>query len=329
PDESALFNKALHEVKTTWALFLNQQEVLHTNDSLAFLAYLDDPDVLAYDLPIMHLSEPNNYHFETRLIRADAGIQWQHCVYPSLGESIEQVAEKKSLESPVGLIPIAVIVSLGDPDPEEWELRDTLVRVERELDQDPESARYWYHRAVLSRLLDEGDRAHTAVEEGLSVVGKHSALANREPEGVNGLIGMFCEVMLQSSFLPEKTIESLYTIFMHMPGDGRFSVPLGRILQAQNRRTDASEIQRLAISTFLSDRRYHLSLEDGLFKPAQLMWEFAAQNSDTELLKRVIDLQTQLKQRKFDSQQVLQYVYAHNESLFIRIQKILQLKLKK
>ena len=137
PDESALLNKALREVDTTWALFLNQQEVLHTNDDHAFLANLDDPDALAYDLPIMHLSEPNNYHFETRLIRADAGIRWQHGVYPTLGESIEQVAERKALESPVGLIPIAVVVSLGDPHPEEWELRDTLVRVERELDRNP------------------------------------------------------------------------------------------------------------------------------------------------------------------------------------------------
>ncbi|UCH63673.1 MAG: hypothetical protein JSU77_04290 [Fidelibacterota bacterium] len=329
PDESVLVNTALDQATTPWALFLHQQEVLHADDPQAILEYLANTEALAFDFPILLLNEPSNRFFETRLIRTDRQLRWENAISPSLTASLYRAAEKAQLECPVAVMPLAAIVSLGEPEPEEWELRDTIVRLERELDQDPQAVRYWYLLAKSAYALEERDRAHSAVEEGLNVVSRHPDAPRQEPYAVNGLIGMFCEALLAGHYYPEKTVESLWTIYNNMEGDGRFSVSIGNLLLAVKRENDAIAAQHRAVENFFNERRYHLSLEEGLFKPILLVWEFEFQQSREDLLRSVIEFQTLLNRHRCKMQPLLQYVYNHNPPLFNAIQEILQQSLKK
>ncbi len=328
PDESALLNTALTKVSTPWALFLNQQEVLHAEDPQPILDRLRDTSAIAFDFPIIRFNEPSNHHFETRLIRTDRGFYWSHVIFPSLMVSSDQASAGDQLKWPVNFMTGAAIVSLGDPELEEWELRDALVRIEQELDRNPDSVGYWYHLAETATRLKEWERAHSAVEAGLSVLSKKSDASGYEPFGVNGLIGMFCEDLLIGNYYPEKTVNSLWTIHDHMEADGRFSVPLGHLLLAINREEDAVAAQYKALDTFFNERQYYISLEKGLFKPALLVWKIASQHSNERLLRSVIEIQNKLNRHQYKMQTVLEYVYKHNQPLFFTIQTVLQENLK-
>ncbi len=329
PDESALINTALDQATTPWALFLSQQEVLHADDPQAILEYLANTEAIAFDFPIIPFDEPSNHFFETRLIRTDRQIRWEYTISPSLTASLDRAAEKAQLEHPIAVMPLAAIVSLGEPEPEEWELRDAIVRLERELDQDPQSTRYWYLLAKTASALKEWDRAHSAVEEGLNVVSRQPDAPQQEPYAVNGLIGMFCDALLTGQYYPEKTVESLWTIYSNMEGDGRFSISLGNLLLAVNREGDAIAAQHRAVGNFFNERRYHLSLEEGLFKPIFLAWEIEFRRSREDLLRSVIEFQTLLNRHQWRMRPLLQYVFNHNPPVFNAIQDILQQSLKK
>jgi tetratricopeptide (TPR) repeat protein len=329
PDEAALLNIALGNVKTPWALFLNQQEVLHAEDLQSIVDFLSNTQAFVVEIPLARISEPGNYYFENRLLRTDRNLRWEHMVYPSLDASLEQVAGKDGLENSISLLPVAAIISLGEPEYEEWEFRDAVVRIERELDKNPSSPRYWYFLARTSRALEEWDRAHAAVEEGLSIVSKNVEAPHKAPQAVNGLIGMFCASLLAGDFYPEKTVESLWMIYNNMEGDGRFSVPLGQLLLAVNRIEDAISAQRKAVDSFFSHRRYYLSLEEGLYQPILFAWELEASRNQEHLLRSVIDIQVALSQRQKKIQPLLQHIHEHNPTLFVSIQEILQKSLNK
>ncbi len=328
PDESALINTALDQATTPWALFLHQQEVLHANDPQAILEYLANTEDIAFDFPIIPFDEPSNHFFETRLIRTDRQLRWEHAISPTLTTSLNRAAEKAQLERPLAVMPLAAIISLGEPEPEEWELRDTIVRLERELDQDPQAIRYWYLLAKTASALKEWDRAHSAVEEGLNVVSRQPDAPRQEPYAVNGLIGMFCDALLAGQYYPEKTVESLLTIYNNMEGDGRFSVSIGNLMLAVKRESDAIAAQHRAVENFFNERRYHLSLEEGLFKPILLVWEIEFRHSREDLLRSVIEFQTLLNRHRWRMRPLLQYVYNRNPPLFNAIQEILQQSLK-
>jgi len=328
PDESTLINTALDQVTTPWALFLHQQEVLHADDPQAILEYLANTEDIAFDFPIIPFDEPSNHFFETRLIRTDRQLRWEHAISPTLTTSLNRAAEKAQLERPLAVMPLAAIISLGEPVPEEWELRDTIVRLERELDQDPQAIRYWYLLAKTASALKEQDRAHSAVEEGLNVVSRQPDAPRQEPYAVNGLIGMFCDALLAGQYHPEKTVESLLTIYNNMEGDGRFSVSIGNLMLAIDRESDAIAAQHRAVENFFNERRYHLSLEEGLFKPILLIWEIEFRHSREDLLRSVIEFQTLLNRHRWRMRPLLQYVYNRNLPLFNAIQEILQQSLK-
>ena len=186
---------------------------------------------------------------------------------------------------------------------------------------------YWDHLAETATRLKEWDRAHSAVEAGLSVLSKKSDASSYEPFGVNGLIGMYCEDLLIGKYYPEKTVNSLLTIHNHMEADGRFSVPLGQLLLAINRPDDAIAAQHKALDTFFHERQYYISLKKGLFEPALLVWKIASQHSNERLLRSVIEIQNKLNQRQYKLQAVLEYIYKHNQPLFFTIQTILQASL--
>ncbi len=328
-DEAALLNRSLKRAHTTWVLFLNPQEVLHMDDPVPVLKTIGNTEAIAFDFPVIRLAEPNNYHFATRLIRTDKNLRWHHTIYPTLDGSLNLAAEKFKLSTVTELMPLAAIVSLGEPDREERELQDMLARIEGELEEDPLSARYCYHLVKVARQLKAWQRAHQAVEEGLNVISRRADAALNEPDGVNGLIGMFCESMLMSKYYSKKTVDSLWTIFNNMASDGRFSVPFGRLLLATGRRGDAVTAQLVAIENFLNKRRYHLSLEDGLHSPALLIWEIEGAHSNHALLNSVIRVQTLLKRQQFDFQIVLKYIFDRNRALFSQLQEVLQASLKK
>ena len=329
PDESALLNMALDKVESIWALFLRQQEVLHNDDPAAIFKQLHSDKVLAFELPVVYFHEPANHHFETRLFRANAGIQWQHQIYPTVDESLAAAVESKGLAPQPKILATSAIVSLGEPDWEEWELKDALIRIERELDTDSNQVRYWFHLAELATKLEEWDRAHAAVEEGLSVISRASGIALEQPQAVNGLISMFCGTMLRSEYYPENTVESLLTIFLNMAGDGRLGVPLGRLLLAVGRVDDAIKVQRLAVENFFHQRHYHMNLAEGLYQPVMFEWEMCWNKSGDELLDSVVEVQTILGRHNYKLQSILAYIYEHHQKLFFEIQTVLQRSLKK
>ena len=328
PDDAFLLNRVLKRVHTTWALFLNQPEVLHLDDQRTLLGILGNSKAIAFDLPIIRLSEPNNYHFETRLIRTAKGLQWHHSIYPTLDSSLHQAGEQFQLTRVSEIMPMVAVVSLGEPDLEEGEWQEMQARIREELKQDPDSTRYWYHSARVSHKLQDWQKKHDAVEEGLNVVGRHADAVFNESNAVNGLFGMFCENMLSGQFQPEKTVNSLWTIFSNMASDGRFSLPLGRLLLSRGQRKEALSAQLAAMETFFSQRRYHLSLEDGLYRPALFIWETEAVRGSRALLSSVVKVQTILKRHQFNFQAVLEYVYEHNRDLFSRVHRILQRSLR-
>ena len=329
PDESALLNMALDYVQSPWALFLHQQEVLHNDDPGALLSQLRSDAVLAYELPVVHFHEPSNHHFQTRLIRTGVGLRWHHRIHPTVDKSLDAAVKSRQLQRQPQILTTSAIVTLGEPEWEEWELRDAIIRLERELDDDASQVRYWFHLADLALRLEEWDRAHVAVEEGLSVISRASGIALEEPHAVNGLIGMFCATMLRSEYYPENTVESLLTIFLNMPGDGRLAVPLGRLLQAVGRGEDAVKAQRVAIENFFHQRRYHLSLEEGLFKPIMFEWEMRRNKTGDALLNSVVEIQTLLVRHHYKLQLILEFVYESHQSLFFEIQTILQRSLQR
>lgn len=328
-NEAYLLNRSLKQAPTSWALFLNQQEVLHMEDSLPVLKSIKGTNAIAFDFPVIRLAEPNNYHFEIRLIRTDKNLRWQHAIHPTLNSSLNMAVEKFQLSQVAELMPHVAVVSLGEPEREERELQERLVRIEKELEKDPLSARYWHHLARIARRLELWPRAHQAVEEGLNVISRRAEATYDEPDGANGLLGMFCESLLKGKFDLEKTVNSLWTIFHNMVSDGRFSVPLGRLLLASGRRKQMVAAQLVAMENFFNKRRYHLPLEEGLYSPALLIWEIESDRGDHELLNSVIKVQSLLKQHKFDFQIVLKYIYEQNRDLFSRIQEVLQESLRK
>lgn len=329
PDESALLNLALDCVESPWALFLHQQEVFHNEDPDILLGQLKSDSVLAFELPVVHFHEPSNHHFQIRLIRTGVGIRWQHRIYPTVVPSLAAAMKLRQLTPQPHILTTSAIVTLGEPEWEEWELRDAIIRLEKELDDDSSQVRYWFHLADLAIRLEEWDRARVAVEEGLSVISRASGIALEEPHAVNGLIGMFCTTMLRSEYYPGNTVESLLTIFLNMPGDGRLAVPLGRLLQAVGRGEDAVKAQRVAIENFFHQRRYHLSLEEGLFKPIMYEWEMRWTKTGDELLNSVVEIQTLLGRHHYKLQLILEYVYESHQSLFFEIQAVLQRSLKR
>ncbi len=328
PDDAFLLNRALDRVRTAWALFLNQPEVLHLDDQPALLRILGNTKTIAFDFPIIRLSEPNNHHFETRLIRTDKELHWQHGIYPTLDGSLLHAGQQFQLPQVTEILPMVAVVSLGEPRPEEMELREAQGRIEAELDHDPNSTRYWYHLARVAQQLQDWQKSHDAVEEGLNVINHQAEIAFIEPDAVNGLIGMFCETMLSGKFQPEKTVNSLWTIFNNMVSDGRFSLPLGQLLLSTGRRKEALTAQLMVMEAFFGQRRYYLSLEDGLYRPALFIWEVEAGRGSRPLLSSVVRVQTILKRHQFNFQMVLEYVLEHNRDLFSQLQQVLQRSLR-
>lgn len=324
PDESALLNIALDQVQSAWALFLNQQEVLRINDPRAILDYVSNTQSIALDIPVVRFDEPGNHFLDTRLMRTDAGLQWDHAIYPSLTASIEAARDRCGLDEATDVMTLGAIVSLGEPEPEEWELRDAIVRLERELDRNPQSTRYWYYLAETARQLQEWDRAHSAVEEGLNVVSRQPEIPQQEPDAVNGLMGMFCDTLLAGQDYPEKTVESLFTIYCKMEGNGRFSVPLGRILREVGRSEDAITLQYHAVEHFFQNRRYFLAQEEGFYKPILLAWEITADQLEEALLRSVVHIQAILNRNRQEMRPLLEYVHHQRPQLFLTIQKILR-----
>lgn len=327
-DESVLLNGALDDADTPWALFLHQQEVLHIENALGISKRLKGASVLAFNLPVIRFQEPNNHHFETRLVRTDKEIRWEHAIYPSLDSSLEQAGRREQLDRAVAIMPLVAIVSLGEAESDEEELRFALGRIEGELEKDPQDIRYWYYFVTTGWALEEWELVHRAIEDGLNAVSAHAELANKNPFGVNGLIGLFCRVMQDGKYYPDKTVDSLWTIYNNIEGDGRYSVPLGRLLLASKRGEDAVAAQAMAIAGFFRERRYHLSLEEGLYQPAMMAWEITWRQSEEKLLQSVLEVQNILKRHKFNFQMVLQYVFKQNEELFSAIQNTLKKKLR-
>ena len=114
-----------------------------------------------------------------------------------------------------------------------------------------------------------------------------------------------------------------------MEGDGRLSLPLGKLLLAVNRIEDAISAQRKAVDSFLGHRRYYLSLEEGLYQPILFAWEMEASRNQEHLLRSVIDIQVALNQQQKKIQPLLQHVHDHNPTLFVSIQEILQKSINK
>ena len=328
PDHAFLLNRVLDRVDTIWALFLNQPEVLHLDDQQTLLKILGNTEAIAFDFPIIRLSEPDNHHFETRLIRSDRGIRWQHAIYPTLVDSLQLAGQQLQQPPVTEIMPTVAVVSLGEPRPEERELQEALDSIEEELNRDPKSIRYWYHLAQVARQLQDWPKSHDAVEEGLNVISRQADTAFAEPDAANGLIGMFCEALLSGQFQPDKTVQSLWTIFNNMVSDGRFSLPLGRLLLSTGQRKEAISAQLAAMETFFSQRKYHLSLENGLFRPALFIWEVEAGHGSRALLTSVVNVQTILKPQNFNFQLVLEYVFEQNRDLFARLQQVLQRSLR-
>ena len=324
PDDAFLLNRVLDRVRTAWALFLNQPEVLHLDDQQTLLKVLGNTQAIAFDFPIIRLSEPNNHHFETRLIRTDRELHWHHGIYPTLDGGLHHAGEQSRLPQVCEIMPMVAVVSLGEPRPEEMELREAQDRIKAELKRDPDSTRYWYHLAQVAQQLQDWQKSYDAVEEGLNLISRRTETAYAEPNAVNGLIGMFCEALLSGQFQPEKTVNSLWTIFNNMVSDGRFSLPLGRLLLSTGQRNEALSAQLAAMEAFFSPRRYHLSLEDGLYRPALFIWEVEAGRGSRALLSSVVKVQTILKRQRFDFQVLLKYVLEHNRDLFSRLQQVLQ-----
>ncbi|GAJ04738.1 unnamed protein product, partial [marine sediment metagenome] len=100
---------------------------------------------------------------------------------------------------------------------------------------------------------------------------------------------------------------------------------LGNLLLAVNREGDAIAAQHRAVGNFFNERRYHLSLEEGLFKPIFLAWEIEFRRSREDLLRSVIEFQTLLNRHQWRMRPLLQYVFNHNPPVFNAIQDILQL----
>ena len=96
------------------------------------------------------------------------------------------------------------------------------------------------------------------------------------------------------------------------------------MLLAVNRDDDAIAAQHKVLDTFFHERQYYISLEEGLFKPALLVWKIASQHSNEHLLRSVIKIQNMLHRRQYKLQAVLEYVLKHNQPLFFTIQTILQ-----
>ncbi len=324
PDESALLNAALERADSPWALFLKPEEVLRSEAPGALLDWLQDQEATTVEIPIVSLDEPRNYFFDTRLIRTDRTVRWEHQIYPTLRSGVNGAASPTDPEHAVQIMPRAAIISLGDAEPVEWELRDIVVRVEKELDKDPDGVRYWYYLAEAAKGLGEGDRANAAVEEGLNVVSRRVDIPQREPMAVSSLMGMLCGSLLEGIHHPEKTVDSLWVIFNNMEGNGRFSVPLGRLLWAAERGEAAIAAQHLAAEHFFRDRRYHLGLDEGLYAPILLAWELAQERPGDELLDNILKVQTLLGQHHYGIQPLLSYVSEQNQPLFQAIRGELQ-----
>ena len=326
-DESSLLNTALDQVRSPWALFLNQQEVLHTSAPETLLDWLTSAASLAIDFPIVSFDEPRNYYFDTRLIRTDRALRWEHEAYPTLDASLDRAARESGIEQPTVYMPHGAIISLGPPEPGERELRDTIIQVERVLDKNPKLVRYWYHLAVAAKAIKDWERANAAVEEGLTVVSTEPDIPRLEPMAVCGLIAMLCESLLAAQYYPEKTVESLWVIFGNMEGNGRLSVLLGRLLLAAKRPKDAIKAQYMAVENFFHERRYYLSMEEGLYNPIMSAWEMELALPRSELIKSTIRIQTLFDSRKFKMQRLLQFVSNSNQALFTALSEAVQLGL--
>jgi len=325
PNESALLNTALDQVRSPWALFLHQEEVLHVADPPALTDWLKDVEAVAIEFPILSFEEPRNYYFDARLVRTGSSLRWEHEIYPTLQDSLEGAsAAGAGREQVTEFMPHAAIISLGTPAPEEWELRDAIVRIEKELDRAPESVRSWFYLAEAARALKEWDRASAAVEEGLNVVSRDPDVPRREPMAVSGLIGMLCNSLLAGKHYPEKTVESLWIIHQNMEANGRFSEPLGRLLLAADRKADAIAAQHRAVESYFGERRYYLGMEEGLYQPIQLAWEMEQQLSHDELLNSIMKIQALFNKHQIKIQALLQYISGRNQPLFIAIRDALQ-----
>ncbi len=327
PDESALLNTALERADSPWALFLRQEEILRSEAPGALLAWLQDHEATTVDLPIVSVAEPSNYYVDSRVIRADRAVRWEHQIYPTLRAGVNGAEGAAHPERPIEIMPNAAIISLGVAEPEEWELRDIIIRVEKELDKDPEGVRYWYYLAEAAKGLEEWDRAHAAVEEGLNVVGRQPDVPRREPMAVSGLMGMLCGSLLKGKHHPDKIVESLWVIFNNMEGNGRFGVPLGRLLWAAGRAEDAIAVQHQAAGHFFRVRRYNLGLDEGLYAPILLAWELGHQLPGDELLNSIVKVKALLGRHQYSIQPLLQYVSNLNQPLFRAIRSALQVDL--
>ena len=141
---------------------------------------------------------------------------------------------------------------------------------------------------------------------------------------VSGLIGMLCNSLLAGKYYPERTVESLWIIHQNMAANGRFSAPLGRLLQAVDRIADAIAAQHQAVESYFGERRYHLGMEEGLYKPIQLAWEMELRQSHDELLNSVVKIQTLFNKHQIKIQSLLRYISNRNQPLFMAIRDALQ-----
>ncbi|MFC1543390.1 hypothetical protein ACFL4K_02485 [Candidatus Neomarinimicrobiota bacterium] len=80
------------------------------------------------------------------------------------------------------------------------------------------------------------------------------------------------------------------TIFGNIKGNGRLSVSLGNLLSAVDREDDAISVQYRAAEIFFSERRYHLSLEEGHDQPVMLTWDLECRRSRKNLVRCIIQI---------------------------------------
>jgi len=114
-----------------------------------------------------------------------------------------------------------------------------------------------------------------------------------------------------------------------MAGDGRFSVPLGRLLLAIHREEDAISVQHRAAECFFQERRYHLPIEEGLYKPILLVWEIEVRRAREDLLRSVVTIQALLSKRNYEMEPLLKFISDRNSALFNTLQDVLREGLRK
>lgn len=323
-DESVLLNHALGQVQTEWALFMKPEEILHHDDLEQAIAQVAKSGVDALEVPVIRLSEPSNYHFEIRLIRRSADFSWTADFKLTLWDVVTKHALDSKTKPKVALWNNVAVVSLGEPNLNTAQLEAKLNFYRQKLDESPDSVVGWYQRARVAQQLEDWDEQHDAVEAGFKCMVGDLKSSLSDAESMNGLTGMFCEELVRADFKSEKTTESLWQILQFTSCDGRFSVPLGYQLIAQDRSDDAKFAQFKALKNFVDYRRYYLPMKECLLHPALLLLELEAKGSDGTLLQCLIKIQDLIGKNSRLFPAILTFISENQQSLYGRIKQVLK-----